>query len=85
MKSSSSNLLYRGLQVILVACSFIVIGTASANADNPIPTVADQWRVEVSPYVWAPGIKGTMGFDNGLRDLRTLIRAMFLVISNQVA
>ena len=66
MKSSSSILLQRGLQVILVACSFIVIGTASANADNPIPTVADQWRVEVSPYVWAPGIKGTMGFDNGL-------------------
>lgn len=66
MKSSSSILLQRGLQVILVASSLMVIGTASANADNPIPTIADQWRVEVSPYVWAPGIKGTMGFDNGL-------------------
>ncbi len=66
MKSSSSNLLYRGLQVILVASSFIAIGTASANADNPIHAVADQWRFEVTPYLWAPGIKGTIGLDNGL-------------------
>ncbi len=66
MKSTSFNLFRRPLHAILATACLLGFGTASANADNPIPTVADQWRVEVSPYVWAPGIKGTMGFDNGL-------------------
>ena len=46
--------------------SCLAIGIASANTEpNPIPVAADQWRFEVTPYVWAPGINGTMGLDSG--------------------
>lgn len=33
---------------------------------SPIPQVSDQWRFEVTPYLWAPAIKGTLGLDSGL-------------------
>ena len=33
---------------------------------SPIPKVSNDWRFEVTPYVWAPGIKGTLGLDSGL-------------------
>ena len=54
------------LKAMLGLASCCMIGMASANTDNPIPKVADQWRFEVTPYLWAPGIKGTIGLDNGL-------------------
>jgi hypothetical protein len=54
------------LKAIFGLASCCVIGVASANADNPIPAVSDQWRFEVTPYLWAPGIRGTLGLDNGL-------------------
>jgi hypothetical protein len=38
----------------------------NANESSPLPKIADQWRYEVTPYVWAPGIKGTLNFNNGL-------------------
>ncbi len=66
MKSTSFNLFRHPLHVMLATLCLLGFGTASANTDNPIPAVADQWRFEVTPYLWAPGIKGTMGFDNGL-------------------
>lgn len=37
-----------------------------SNTSNPLPKVSEEWRFEVTPYVWAPGIKGTINFDNGL-------------------
>lgn len=33
---------------------------------SPLPVVSDAWRFEITPYLWAPGIKGTLGLDNGL-------------------
>ena len=33
---------------------------------SPIPQVSDQLRFEVTPYLWAPAIKGTLGLDSGL-------------------
>lgn len=40
---------------------------AQGNAEHsPIPKVANEWRFEVTPYVWLPGMKGTINFDNGL-------------------
>jgi hypothetical protein len=45
----------------------LVAPVASANENvSPIPKVADVWRFEVTPYIWAPGIKGTIGLDSGL-------------------
>lgn len=41
-------------------------GFAQAAEDiTPIPNISDAWRFEVTPYLWAPGIKGTVGLDSG--------------------
>lgn len=40
--------------------------THAAEESTPIPAVTNAWRFEVTPYLWAPGIKGTLGLDNGL-------------------
>lgn len=46
---------------------FFFMGFAHADTDpSPIPKVSDAWRFEVTPYLWAPGIKGTLGLDSGL-------------------
>ncbi|MBU3561302.1 hypothetical protein [Polynucleobacter hallstattensis] len=37
-----------------------------SNVSNPLPKVSQEWRFEATPYVWAPGIKSTINFDNGL-------------------
>jgi hypothetical protein len=43
------------------------MGAAHAAEDiSPIPTISDAWRFEVTPYLWASGIKGTLGLNNGL-------------------
>ena len=34
------------------------------NTSNPLPKVSQEWRFEVTPYAWMPGIKGTINFDN---------------------
>ena len=33
---------------------------------SPITKVSDEWRFTVTPYLWAPGIKGTLNFADGL-------------------
>ena len=38
----------------------------AANEASPIPVISDAWRFEVTPYLWASGIKGTVGLDSGL-------------------
>lgn len=48
--------------------SLASLATHSYAAEEPsaIPKVSDEWRFEVTPYLWAPGIKGTLGLDSGL-------------------
>lgn len=43
-----------------------VSNSYAAEEISPIPTISDAWRFEVTPYLWAPGIKATLGLDNGL-------------------
>ena len=55
----------------LIGClsTLIVTSTAFAqesNTSSPLQKVSQEWRFEVTPYVWIPGIKGTINFDNGL-------------------
>lgn len=55
---------------MLVGLLSILIVTSTAFAQdgdvlNPLPKVSQEWRFDVTPYVWAPGIKGTINFDNG--------------------
>lgn len=38
----------------------------AADELSPIPKISSEWRFEVTPYVWASGIKGTLGLDSGL-------------------
>ena len=41
--------------------------SAQSNSDvSPIPTVSNEWRFEVTPYVWLTGVKGTINLNNGL-------------------
>ena len=59
------------LKRTLVGCLLSLILTApvfaqDSNASNPLPKISQEWRFEISPYVWSPGIKGTINFDNGL-------------------
>lgn len=44
----------------------LVSSAQAAEEVSPIPKFSDTWRFEVTPYLWAPGIKGTLGLDNGL-------------------
>ncbi len=67
MKLFKQRFSLKSLRILLGTAACFFIGVAFATSEpTPIPTVSDQWRFEVTPYVWAPGIKGTMGFDNGL-------------------
>ncbi len=55
------------LFAIVFSVFALFMGFAHAAEDStPIPAISDAWRFEVTPYLWAPGIKGTLGLDNGL-------------------
>jgi hypothetical protein len=50
------------VSVLLVSAS----NSYAAEEISPIPAISDAWRFEVTPYLWAPGIKATLGLDSGL-------------------
>lgn len=53
--------------LLLVGALSVGQGFAQSNAEpSPIPKMSNEWRYEVTPYLWAPGIKGTINFDNRL-------------------
>ena len=53
--------------IVLLTASFVSAGLTHATEDvSPIPIISEAWRFEVTPYVWAPGIRGTLGLDSGL-------------------
>ena len=43
----------------------LTLAQGSADA-SPIPKVSDEWRFEVTPYLWGVGIKGTVNLNNDL-------------------
>lgn len=47
---------------------------------TPIPKVADEWRFELTPYLWGSGVKSTLNFDN--RYVKTADLSASNVISN---
>jgi hypothetical protein len=55
---------------ILLFCAAALVAqtaTAQASADaSPIPKVSDEWRFELTPYLWGVGIQGTVNLNNGL-------------------
>lgn len=61
MKSNQKTLFF------LAAIFAVQTLWAQGNAEySPIPKIANEWRFEVTPYAWLPGMKGTINFDNGL-------------------
>ncbi len=53
----------------LAFISTVILSTGlayGADDPSPIPKISDEWRFTVVPYVWAPGIKGTLNFSDGL-------------------
>ena len=55
------------LPLVAVSTFFTLFGSAQAAEElSPIAKISDEWRFTVTPYVWAPGIKGTLNFADGL-------------------
>lgn len=53
--------------ILLLTASFVSAGLTHAAEDvSPIPIISEAWRFELTPYIWAPGIRGTLGLDSGL-------------------
>jgi hypothetical protein len=54
-------------KILLFCAAALVAQAASAqgSADaSPIPKVSDEWRFEVTPYLWGTGIRGTVNLND---------------------
>ncbi|MBU3620892.1 hypothetical protein [Polynucleobacter sp. CS-Odin-A6] len=52
-------------KAILVSAIGLLVSSAYAQSDgSPIPKVSEQWRFEVTPYLWSPGISSTLFFND---------------------
>jgi hypothetical protein len=60
MKNSLHKIFF-GIFALLASSGFVLAQEAS-----PIAKASNEWRFEVTPYLWLTGIKGTMNLDNGL-------------------
>lgn len=55
------------LSLILAFGLLTKLAIAQNNSEpSPIPKVSNDWRFEVTPYLWLSGIKGTLNLNNGL-------------------
>jgi hypothetical protein len=43
----------------------VIAPVQAADDPSPIPKTADAWRFEVTPYLWSPGLRGTLNLNNG--------------------
>ena len=53
--------------VSILSLSVILAMPSVAYADqglSPLPKVADEWRFEVTPYLWSPGISSTLFYND---------------------
>ena len=50
----------------IFALALLATHSHAAEESSPIPKISTEWRFEVTPYLWATGIKGTLGLDSGL-------------------
>lgn len=56
---------HKALKLTLAGCVALLMSLAQAQSDeSPIPKVSDQWRFEVTPYLWSPGISSTLFFND---------------------
>ena len=60
-------------KILFTASIGLLINGAQAQSDgSPIPQVSDQWRFEVTPYVWSPGINSTLFYNDHYLNTATL-------------
>lgn len=51
--------------IILASAILSSAGIASAEQDStPIPKVSDEWRFEITPYLWSSGISSTLFYND---------------------
>jgi hypothetical protein len=48
------------------ALSAVMGSVHAAENVSPIPKVSEEWRFEVTPYLWGSGIRGTVNLNNSL-------------------
>ena len=49
---------------VLLAGALAPLSASLASEVNPIPTITDDFRFVVTPYLWAAGISGTVDYNN---------------------
>ena len=57
------------LKILLILASTLVLNISWAQNSaetSPIPKISNEWRFEVTPYLWFAGMKGTVNLNNGL-------------------
>jgi len=68
---------------VLLAVFAILTSVSLAHADEgvtPIPKVSDEWRFEVTPYLWAPAVTASLSYKD--RYINTAQLSQNNVISN---
>ena len=63
------------VKLFLLASSVFFTSGANAQTEDsvsPIPQVADQWRFELTPYAWAPGVTSKLFYNDRYLDTATL-------------
>ncbi|MEI8400226.1 MAG: hypothetical protein WCG12_05425 [Alcaligenaceae bacterium] len=50
------------LAVAMLSCASTVVFAQTTNSPVAIPQVSDAWRVSLTPYLWATGISGSVGY-----------------------
>jgi len=50
---------------IISLCTGVFVWPTYAQSDTtPIPKGSDEWRFELTPYLWAPTIKSTLSYND---------------------
>ena len=55
--------LKRLTQLLIGVLAFTSMAYAQSDA-SPVPKVSDEWRFSITPYIWTPGINGTLYYNN---------------------
>jgi hypothetical protein len=68
------------LKIILVCTGFLIAPVFAQSDLNPIPKIADEWRFEVTPYLWALNLNSTLSYND--QYLKTATMNTNTLISN---
>ena len=52
--------------LLTIALAYHGANAQTSGEVTPIPKISNEWRFEVTPYLWAPGIRGTMNLNDSL-------------------